>query len=293
MRRWLFLYDYFFTYASYEHIKELVDKNIGESDKHDFKAGIPDSNTLTAICCACANTYGGFIIFGVSENNTKWTIKGMNNDKDIALKFGQKINADPTIQFNLPKIIPIPKSDMVLPVFYIPLSPERPHIPSASEKRIFWKRTNKGKDYMTYQEIRMSFQNYEERREKLKLLYLELISNSELLEIMKVDVMQTLNLESLVPLDSSIINSLLTDVYTIIGKNTELVRLLMVIRNEIRIINTKISFFSSQISIPRSNEHALILEHNQFLNQKIRLLVPLIGKACEILEKDFSLKRPI
>lgn len=110
---------------------------------------------------------------------------------------------------------------------------------------------------------------------------------------MKVDVMQALNLESLVPLDSSIINSLLTDVYTIIGKNAELVRLLMVIRNEIRIINTKINFFSSQISIPRSNEQALILEHNQFLNQKSDLLVPLIGKACEILEKDFSLKRPI
>ena len=32
---------------------------------------------------------------------------------------------------------------------------------------------------MTYEDIRMSFQRYEERREKIKLLYLELLSNLE------------------------------------------------------------------------------------------------------------------
>ena len=49
--------------------------------------------------------------------------------------------------------------------------------------------------------------------------------------------------QTLVTLDSVIITNLLTDPYTIIGKNNDLVKLLNTIRVNIRIINNKISHF--------------------------------------------------
>jgi hypothetical protein len=96
-------------------------------------------------------------------------IEGIQDDKELAHKFGQKIRARsiPTIDFELPKIIPIPNSGKVLAVFHVPLSSERTHM-SLCQDQGFWKRTNKGNDVMTYDEIRMSFHNYEERVEKLK-----------------------------------------------------------------------------------------------------------------------------
>lgn len=64
-----------------------------------------------------------------------------------------------------------------MPVFYIPLSNDRPHLPSTKHRRVFWKRINGGRESVTYLEILMAFQNYEERRGKIKLLYVELLAN--------------------------------------------------------------------------------------------------------------------
>jgi hypothetical protein len=100
----------------------------------------------------------------------------------------------------------------------------------------------------------MSFQRYEERREKIKLLYIELLSNIEALNLMKTS--STVNISETIPLltlDSSIITSLLTDLYSIIGKDSELIRHLFTIKRNIQIINTKTRIFHSRISIPISN----------------------------------------
>ena len=65
----------------------------------------------------------------------------------------------------------------------IPISAERPHIPNyKEEKRIFRKRTNKGNEFMSYEEIKLSFERLNERKEKIRLLYVELISDKELLQ---------------------------------------------------------------------------------------------------------------
>lgn len=279
---------------TFETVKELVDKKINESDRHDFKKDIPDSETLTKICCAFANTKGGFIILGVKENNGSFEISGIANDIEFAHKFGQKIKANPTIEFSLPKIINIPDSPNVLAVFEIPFSPERPHVPDhAPDKRLFQKRTNKGNDYMTYEEIKLSFQNYQERREKLKLLYIELLSNIEQLNSMKIDDASKENVHSLVNLDSTILNGLLSELYTSISKDNELVRILFTVRERTKIINNKIKIFFSQVALPLSNKAQLVKEHNEFINSQVDTLKPHIQKALNILETKFDLKNPL
>ena len=279
---------------TFEIVKELVDKRTNESDRHDFKKELPESESLTKICCAFANTKGGFIILGVKQNSSSFEICGINNDIELAHKFGQKIKANPTIEFSLPKIINIPDSSNVLAVFEIPISSERPHVPdNAPEKRLFQKRTNRGNDFMSYEEIKLSFQNHQERREKLKLLYIELLSNIEQLNSMKIDDASKENAHSLVTLDSTIITGLLSELYTSISNNNELVKILLIIRERTKIINNKIKLFFSQVVIPMTNKGEIVKAHNEFINSKVDELKPLIQQALTILETKFDLKNPL
>jgi predicted HTH transcriptional regulator len=94
---------------SYNKIKELVDKNINESKIHDFKFVLAGSIELIKDCCAFANTDGGFTVFGIRERGHHFDIVGIDNDKEFANRFGQKINALPTNPvFELGEFIPIP-----------------------------------------------------------------------------------------------------------------------------------------------------------------------------------------
>lgn len=279
---------------TYEIVKELVDKKVCESDRHDFKYGFPNPETLTKICCAYANTKGGFIIFGIKDKHDEYEVLGIENSKELSHEFGKRIHAEPTIEFSLPKIISIPNTEKVLPIFYIPLSSERPHIPvKTPEKRIFYKRTNKGNDFMTYDEIRMSFQSYSERREKLKLLYIELLSNIDLLKQMKIPEEGENPSYSLITLDSIIIENLLTELYTILGNDKELIQLLLSIRNQIKVINNKSKIFFSQVVLPLSNKVSIVKEHNKFINDRADFLVPLLHTALSILESKFDLVNPL
>jgi len=143
---------------TYSRIEDLVNNNVNESETHDFKSDVPDSIELTKDCCAFANTKGGFIILGIKEARQRFVIAGIDNDNDLANKFGKKTNALPTNpEFKLGNFINIPESDKVLAVIHIPKSRYRPHIPSPKDKGIFWKRTNTGNEQMTYEEIRESF----------------------------------------------------------------------------------------------------------------------------------------
>jgi hypothetical protein len=109
---------------------------------------------------------------GVKEKGSRFCVEGIDNDKELSHKFGQKLRAIPTINPSLPKIISIPNSPKVLAVFHIPFSEEGPHVPRDEQRMIFWKRTNKGKEYMSYEEIRMAFQRVPFEERKKHSLYL-------------------------------------------------------------------------------------------------------------------------
>ena len=120
---------------------------MNESEILDFKEDLPnDVNKLTDLCCSFANSSrGGFVILGVKETGSKFSIEGVVNDKELTRKFSEKVRAIPTIS-PPSKIIPIPNKKEVLSVFHIPFSEESPHIPKDEQRRIFWKRTNRGKE---------------------------------------------------------------------------------------------------------------------------------------------------
>jgi hypothetical protein len=104
----------------------------------------------------------------------KFLIVGLEPDKELYGKFIAKVKADPDITISQPKTINIPNSSKLIYVLQIPQSPRRPHLPSPVDQRVFWKRQGSDCVQMTLEEIRYQMNAYEEKREKLALLLVDL-----------------------------------------------------------------------------------------------------------------------
>jgi hypothetical protein len=160
---------------TYETVEALCAAGQCESDRHDFKFNLPESTNVTKVCCAFANTFGGFIVLGIRDAKLGlFEIVGIDPDKEIYGKLIAKARADPDIPILPPKIISITNSEKLIYIFEIAQSPRRPHLPSASDQRIFWKRQGSACVQMTLEEIRYQMNNYEEKRDKLALLLIDL-----------------------------------------------------------------------------------------------------------------------
>lgn len=252
----------------YNYLLEITNSGVGESDWYDFKSDFPLAEKVTAAVCSFANTRGGFFVLGVSDKD--YQILGVDKNPELAHAFRQKIQADPYIHYVGPKLIPIPSSEKVVPVFYIPLSNDRPNLPSKKDQRVFWKRINGGRESMTYLEILMAFQNYEERRGKIKLLYVKLLTNKIALQ----DILEAAHAEgqstySPSTLEYNALSSLLSDLYSIIGNNIKLIKDLLKIRLLCNAINNETSLFFRKMSVPIGDRAPLITDHNVYLRKQI------------------------
>ncbi len=274
---------------TYETVTELAKVGRCEGDRHDFKLNLPDPDNLTKICCAFSNSQGGFIVLGVKDRSGHFLVEGVAPDSEIAKKFADKLKAVPSVEFLIPRDIKVPGTSKVIYVFHIPRSSQRPHIPEAYDKRVFWKRTPGGCEQMSYDEIQEQFIRNGERRDKLKLLFIELLLNRENLQQMSVIEESKY---SLVTLDSSVLDRLLVDTYSVIQEEIELIRILLTLRTQIRAINAKVRIFFSQLALPLDGMNELVAKHNQFIKMKVDILLPLIAQAIEILEKRFGLIDP-
>jgi hypothetical protein len=281
---------------NYNIIKKLVDNNITESDLHDMKTNLPKSDSLPKVVSSFANSKGGSILFGIREIGNSFFIEGIERDKEIAKKFGDQLKRiEPSVYFESPKDIEIPNYNKVIYIFYIPLSPERPHLTYRDKTPLFYKRTNSGCELMSYNGIKVEFQRLEERREKIKLLFIELVSAKHTLEIVK-QVHNNAPIEAFSPITIEVntLNSLLTDLYTIIGKETKLINLLISIRLQLTIFNNSTIMFLNRIShLNEYSKSKLHGQHRQYINAVIDdSLIPPIDESIKILEDKFNLTNP-
>ncbi len=274
---------------TYDVVHELARVGRCEGERHDFKYNLPDLANHTKICCAFANSQGGFLVVGVKERSGHFLPEGIEPDAEIAKKFGDKLQAVPSIDFMHPVDIAVPGASKLIYVFEVPRSALRPHIPQPADQRIFWKRTPAGCEHMSYDEIQEQFVRNEERRDKLKLLFVELLLNRENLQ--QAHVTEP-NKYSLVTFDSSVIDRLLVDTYSVVQDDNQLVRILLTLRTQIRVINAKSQMFFSQMAQPLTGQTELAARHNQFMKEKAEFLIPLIEQAIRILEERFQLKDP-
>ena len=285
---------------NYHLVERLVKDGFFETDRFDLKEDIPhkkdknDKERLEKSVCAFANTEGGFLVFGIKDDRSlshKDRIVGIDSNRDFPREFGDKIaNIEPHLYYEFRNpAISVPVASNIVHIVKIDQSPERPHW---TGKRELYFRTNKGNELMSYQQVKDSFLGEEQRRQKLRLLFIELLANREQCDVVTTSEEKISDYYSLVTLDSSMLQSLLVDTYPMIIKEIELVRLLISIREQINVMNSKTRIFHSQVSLPLSNKSQIVKEHNEFINGRAQGLIPMFEKALDILKEKYGLVDP-
>ena len=274
-----------------EVIERLAAEGRSETDLFDFKAGLQPPTQQTKTCCAFANGRGGFLVYGVSEHGGKWEVEGLEPDREFTAKFGARIRADPSIQYPPPRTIPIPGTQRVLHVVQIPRSPARPHLPTVKDERVFWKRTNVGCEQMTIEEVRAEFMQYEERRERLKLLVVELATNLNIIDGYR-------NHELMAPFEtpsSTVLGRLLVDAYSLIQRDAELLRDLVDAEREIRMSISRATLLYARMAggAMANDRDALLASHNRALVADHGRLRTLLEHALSVLRDRYQLANPL
>lgn len=266
-------------------VRALTRDGVGESDRHDFKKDLPEPRNLTKIACAFANTSGGFVVFGVTQENGKWVIDGLPPDHEFSHRAGQRINAEPTIPWSCSPL-PLLDGKKALYVLHVPRSDLRPHLPAPADERVFWKRTNRGNEQMTRTEIEAQFLQFEERRSRLKQLALELDYNFTLLHAAPY-IRDEPNLDVF---ETTAIDALLVDAYSLIQDHAHLVQELQGLRRQLRQLRTRRELFVAEMGrgslIPgRKNP---IESYNQYVGGRSRQIKESIQRAESLLKTHFG-----
>src|SRR5207253_8126209 len=129
----------------------------------------------------------------------------------------------------------------------------------------FSKRTNKGDEDMSYEEIRMSFLQYYEKRLKLNLLQSELESIQYLAKSYPGLIPESGgSIPILGEFRLTVIETILADTYTILASNQQLLRLLGEILHKCGEMNNQIRYVIANAEFMRRDNQ--IGQHNSLVN---------------------------
>jgi hypothetical protein len=270
---------------TYEAVRALCAVGLTESDRHDFKYGLTNAENTTKICCAFANTFGGYLVFGVREANKNFEIEGIEPDGELYGKLIAKVRVTPDIEIPPPMLITVPGAARLLYVFQIPRSVRRPHLPVPPGERFFWKRQGSSCVQMTLEEIRYQISNYEEKREKLALLLMDLSHKLRSLnEQARIgDWSYTGDIFSF-----ELIDSIVAETYAILKSDVQSIGVLDTLRKELLLLNAEKQKLISIISIDRSPDT------KRYYTREYRTLVqntlPHANMIVEQVERSFREK---
>jgi hypothetical protein len=166
---------------SLQSIRDLLAMGMFEPDTFDWKETLPVSKDeegkrrLRKTCAAFANSFGGFIIFGIKDRrdlSVDERLIGMNAAFELPREFGNyPAGCSPSVEWTpLQPAIRLANGNM-LHVVSIPRSWRAPHAVGNAERGWeFPKRTNKGNEGMSLEEIRNAFTRLAETRRSLVAL---------------------------------------------------------------------------------------------------------------------------
>lgn len=168
---------------SLDRIRALLEQGVFESDRFDFKERLPVTNAaddklrLKKVCASFANSSGGFLIFGVKDAKglaAEERLVGLNPTEDFPELFGNfPTAAEPGVEWDFRNpALRLPNGNFVH-IVHVPASRRGPHAVSDKERWWFCKRTSKGTEPMTYEEVRAAFAETAARMSELAWLVAE------------------------------------------------------------------------------------------------------------------------
>ncbi|MCP4371288.1 MAG: hypothetical protein GY797_24705 [Deltaproteobacteria bacterium] len=267
-----------------------------ETDTFDFKEKLPDSRDnkakirLRKTCCAFANSDGGFIIFGVVDDKSKTPAErliGLDSTFDFPEHFGYyPRDCSPSIYWSFRNPPISLDNGKVLHIVHLPKSWKVPHaVGNPDEGWQFLKRTNKGNEGMSIEEVRLMFLGYYEKRLKLQLLRAELVMLGETADTAYISD-EKARAKAFIPVtfDTHVIESVISDTYTIIADRTELLKALTKIRRQANFANNRLRLFLSMAALPMTGKEKKTKEHNEWLQQ----VCEEIQEACTLAIKELD-----
>lgn len=274
----------------------LLAKGCYENEQFDFKEALPDHRNkdeklgLVKDCCAFANSDGGFIVFGVKNDRSlapRDRLAGVHPGVDVPEHFGNYASqCRPGVGWdfkNPPIQLP---NGRLCHVIHVPRSWKAPHAvgdPEAGWR--FLKRTNKGNEGMSHEEIRAQFLGYYEKRLKLLLLHAELQEVRRQAEGMIIPEQEVAEKYTLGTFELRVVESVLADTFTILVEVPGVLKLLNELRSLCGQLNSKIRLFYATVPLPLSNKQAIVREHNLFMRDRASAAAQVAGLAAAELKK--------
>jgi hypothetical protein len=278
-------------------IEEFIQKGYYETEYFDFKEMLPnakndlDKQRLIKSCCAFANHEGGFLIFGISDDRTlpfEQRLVGVNSSIDFPEKFGyypQKCKPFVKWDFRNP---PIPlQNGNVIHIVHIMRSWNLPHCFETEHSNLcFPKRTNKGNELMSYEEIKMNFLQFYEKRLKLGLLKAELGSIIVIAQNMSISPDKMIHEFTLHTFSLNIIESIMADTYPLFADDVTLYSALSGLRANCTTVNNKIMQFNFVASRDLDNisQAEVYLYHNVAITKLCEKIITLAASAIQKID---------
>jgi len=279
-----------------EAILDLLIAGIHESEEFDFKESVPHAkddsakDRLRKSCAAFANSGGGFLVFGLADDRSmspQDRFVGMDPTLDFPARFGDYPRyCAPSVYWRF-RNPPLPvTSGRVIHVVEIPRSAKSPHaVGDANQGWMFPKRTNKGTEGMTIEEIRGAFLGFYEKRLRLQLLDAELSALEESAAAAYISNPEDVESKySLVTLDIQTIESVVADTYPLTAGHTDLFLTLRELRLAVVVANNKARIFFSVAGLTFTDQKQMNREHNEFMANACQRVVGLAKKARSLLQ---------
>ena len=153
-------------------LRIVAASGIAENDRFDLKKDLQPAEHQRKIVAAFANTRGGYLVFGVTNDRR---VIGVANT-ELPRDFGSRLRAgiEPSVEFRVGAAIPVSTGRNAF-VVEVPRSTRVPHAVLVNGSWSFLKRLASGSNEpMSYEEIRVAFQDTEMKRSKLALVASEL-----------------------------------------------------------------------------------------------------------------------
>jgi hypothetical protein len=281
-----------------EQLTQLLVNGVFEPESFDFKEfriakkTEPEKQDIRKDCCAFANSFGGFLIYGVGDDRrlpAKDRVIGIDKNFDFPREFGAfPKECKPSISWEFLNPAIDLGNGQVIHVVFVPRSWRGPHCIQADKPQegfVFPKRTNKGTEYMSYEEVRMTFLGYYEKRLKLQLLQAELqniLADARALLVAPQLAAQQISTASF---RLEVMESILVDTFTILVDQNKLLKSLTAIRTTAKHVNNKLAMFYPTAGLPLTNHEQRCREHNDWLRANIPPILQSAEEAFQELQR--------